>query len=241
MRLLRNLSWYSYVLIGLAALFLIASVGFYAFTTFDGHTIHGSRTSNFREKWHWNGQKVLLESTNKRNSTTCFITPEQGEARTVGLSARGKRGSAATGNRSKTLTAWFSGPATISCARSVTEYSGAALGRRKFGQSATFRFGAPLLVLLPIGAAILLGARRRRSSSSGSPGSSDQPWPSPPPTSSSPTWPPPSSPSSAPTWPPPATPTSSVPSQASQTSPPPSWPPPPFASPPPPPPPPPKD
>lgn len=177
MRLLRNLSGPMLALLGLAALVLIASVGFYAFTTFDGHTIHGSTTPSFREKWHWNGQKVLLESTSKRNATTCYITPEQGEARTVGLSARGRRGSSTSGNRSKTLTAWFDGSATISCSRSVTEYSGAAIGRRTFSQSAAFRLGAPALVLVPIGAAVLLGARRRRSAPSAT---TDRPWPPPP-------------------------------------------------------------
>jgi hypothetical protein len=141
----RRVPWYGKVLVGLSAIFLIGSIGFYGASITSGHTIDGSSSPSHREHYRWTGGELQLEATERRDATTCFISG--GGQRTVQLA-----GTKESGTHRQNLS--FTGDATVTCTRSVTAYTGASVGRRDYSRSDAFRGTAVALIVVPL---ILIG------------------------------------------------------------------------------------
>jgi hypothetical protein len=143
MALLGRFPWYGKLLVGLSAIFLIGSIGFYGASLTSGHTIDGSSSPSQREHYRWTGGELQLEATERRDPTTCFVTNDGGGQRTVRLA-----GTKQSGTHRQNLA--FSGTATITCTRSVTAYTGSSIKRRDFSRSNTFRRAAVALIVVPL-------------------------------------------------------------------------------------------
>jgi hypothetical protein len=141
-----RIPWYGKLLIGLSAIFLIGSIGFYGASITSGHTIDGSSSPSHRERYRWTGGELQLEATDRRDATTCFISGGGGQ-RTVHLV-----GTKETGTHRQNL--GFTGDATVTCTRSVNAYTGSSVGRRDYSRSSAFRGTAVALIVVPL---ILIG------------------------------------------------------------------------------------
>jgi hypothetical protein len=139
----RRIPWYGKLLISLSAIFLIGSIGFYGASITSGHTIDGSSSPSHREHYRWTGGKLQLESTERRDTTTCFIS----DGRTVQLA-----GTKEAGTHRQNLS--FNGDATVTCTRSVNAYTGSSVTRRDYSRSSAFRGTAVALIVVPL---ILIG------------------------------------------------------------------------------------
>jgi len=151
--MLRKIPWYGRLLLGASLVFLIASVGFYGAALTSGHTIDGSSSPGQREVYRWTGGQVQLEATERQDATTCYVRRGGGQ-RVVTLA-----GTKRSGTHRVTLS--FGGPATITCTRSVTAYTGSAIERRDFSRSATFRGAAVALVVVPLAFWLMIRMLRR--------------------------------------------------------------------------------
>jgi hypothetical protein len=138
--------WCGKALVGLSAIFLIGSIGFYGASITSGHTIDGSSTPSRREHYRWTSGELQLEATERRDPTTCFVS----DGRTVHLA-----GTKQSGTHRQNLS--FAGAATVTCTRSVTAYTGSSVKRRDFSRSNTFRGAAVALIVVPL---IFLGVIR---------------------------------------------------------------------------------
>ena len=143
MSLLGRFPWYGKLLLGLSAIFLIGSIGFYGASLTSGHTIDGSSSSSHREHYRWTGGELQLEATERQDSTTCYVNHDGGGQRTVQLA-----GTKRSGTHRQNLS--FSGDATVSCTRTVTAYTGSGVGRRDFSRSGAFRGAAVALIVVPL-------------------------------------------------------------------------------------------
>lgn len=139
MSLLRRVPWYGKLLLGVSVLFLLVSIGFYGAALGGGKTVKGSSSPNAREQYRWTGGQVQLEATERQEPTTCYI----GNQRAVHLA-----GTKRSGTHQVTLS--YSAPATITCTRDVTAYTGSAIDRRDFSRSAAFRGAAVALIVVPL-------------------------------------------------------------------------------------------
>lgn len=151
MSVLRRVPWYGKVLLGVSAVFLLASIGFYGAALAGGQTIKGSSSPSHREQYRWtSGGKVQLEATERQDPTTCYV----GDQRVVHLA-----GTKRSGTHRVTLP--YSGPATITCTRTVTAYTGSAVDRRDFSRSAAFRGAALALIVVPLAFWFVIRVLRR--------------------------------------------------------------------------------
>lgn len=134
-----RIPWYGKLLLSLSAIFLIGSIGFYGASITSGHTIDGSASPSHREHYRWTGGELQLEATERRDSTTCFVS----DGRTVQLA-----GTKEPGTHRENLS--FNGDATVTCTRSVNAYTGSSVKRRDFSRSSTFRGAAVALIVVPL-------------------------------------------------------------------------------------------
>ena len=139
----RRIPWYGKLLIGLSAIFLIGSIGFYGASLTYGHTIDGSAAPSQREHYRWTSGELQLEATERQDATTCFVANDGGGQRTVQLT-----GTKSTGTHRQNLS--FTGDSTVTCTRSVNAYTGSSVGRRDYSRSAAFRGTAVALILVPL-------------------------------------------------------------------------------------------
>ena len=143
MSLLGRVPWYGKLLVGLSAVFLIGSIGFYGASITGGHTIDGSSAASHRAHYRWTGGQLQLEATERQDSTTCYVDHDGSGQRVVQLA-----GTKRSGTHRQNLS--FTGAATVTCTRTVNAYNGSGVGRRDFSRSGAFRGAAVALIVVPL-------------------------------------------------------------------------------------------
>lgn len=129
-----------------------AAAATFSYTSLDKTT---ERSSRAVEKYRWNGEPILLTSSQRNKIVHCQVVPDKGEARNVNSQFSVRR------NYIKETTSWFSGSATVDCTSPATIRSGTGLKMYKLVKNRAVLAGVAVVGAGPLAAAFVFGSRKK--------------------------------------------------------------------------------
>ncbi|HEY8371915.1 MAG TPA: hypothetical protein VIL00_04140 [Pseudonocardiaceae bacterium] len=159
-RILKRVNGLGLGMFCLAILLLFGVVGVYAAAGFSGDVLAAEQPQqekrNRNTAYRWvGGQDLVLTPLRRSAPANCLVQPDEGQERDFTVPEEGARYTP--------VEAWFDGPATITCTESVKVRAGADASFYELAFSAAFRYGGPVMVLVPVVVGVVFGIRRQPS------------------------------------------------------------------------------
>ena len=150
---MKRLPLYGKLLVILAALFLILSIGYYAVMRFQASSIYRTTT------YQWTTGSLALQNDSTTVNTYCAVAPVNGEQRSVLVPTQVPRRFIST--RLAVEQPWFTGAATVSCNGTVSAWQGGSAGQWFLISSVLYKILSAVVILIPLVAFIVISAARR--------------------------------------------------------------------------------
>jgi len=150
---MKRLPLYGKLLVGLAALFLILSSGYYAVVRFEAGLIYRTTT------YQWTTGSLALQNDSTTANVYCAVAPVNGAQRSVLVPTQVPRRFVST--RLAVEQPWFTGAATVSCDGAVSAWQGGSAGQWSLVSSVLYKILSAALILIPLVAFIVISAARR--------------------------------------------------------------------------------